>query len=189
MAEATPELITKLKPDVVFIATGGTAIIPEISGVDSEKVVTAVDVLLGNKEVKGPVIIIGGGSIGCETALHLVQKVKRVTIVEMLDDIASDMYPVNRLHLLKLLAAKNVQILTGTTVSEITEAGVIIDERGNKSTLEANTLVLAAGIKPDNTLQAALMNHAPEVYAIGDCIKPRKVIAAIREGFRAARLI
>ena len=95
------EAIQRLKPDVVFIATGSIPIIPEIPGVKKEHVMTANDLLLGKKETGESVVIIGGGIIGCETALFLAQEGKKVTIIEILEDIARDMYSVNRMHLLE----------------------------------------------------------------------------------------
>lgn len=188
--EATPELIQRVKPEVIFIATGGTPIIPEIPGVDREKVATAIDVLLGKKKAGQTVVIIGGGTVGCETALYLAQRGKKATVVEILDRVAGDLLDPGRAHLLELLADANVSIMTGTTPVEITDEGVTLaDKKSEKSTLQAETVVLAVGLKPDGKLFEALKDKAPEIYAIGDCVEPRKVLDAIREGFRLARMI
>ena len=188
--ESTPELIRAMKPDVVFIATGAIPIIPEIPGVGKENVATAIDVLLSRKEVGESIVVIGGGSIGCETALHLAQKGKKLTIVEILDSLACDMIMANRIHLMKLLADANVRILTSTKVLEITEKGITIADKNNKKrTLEADTIVLAVGMKSNEKLLEVLQDKVPEVYAIGDCVEPRILLNAIREGFRLARLV
>ncbi|MFC2021657.1 FAD-dependent oxidoreductase [Chloroflexota bacterium] len=188
--EATPELIQEMKPQVVFVATGSTPIIPDIPGADKEKVSTAIDVLLGRKEAGESVVVIGGGSIGCETALYLAQEGKRLAIVEVLDSIAKDMPAINRMHLLKLLGDAKVRILTGTAALAITEEGVIIaDKDDNRNTLKADTVVLAVGLKRSERLVEALAEKVPQVYRIGDCVEPRKVVNAIREAYRAARLI
>lgn len=188
--EATTELILEMKPDVVFIATGSTSIVPEIPGVGKKMVVTAVDLLLGKQEAGKSVVVVGGGLIGCETALYLAQKGKKLTIVEMLDGVMLDMYSANRMHLLKLLADADVNILTETKCLEIRDNGITIaDKYGKRSTLEADTVVLAVGLKSNEGLLEALKDKIPEVYAIGDCVEPRKVINAIWEGFRTARLV
>jgi len=188
--EATAELILEMKPDVVFIATGSTSIVPEIPGVGKKMVVTAVDLLLGKREAGKSVVVVGGGLIGCETALYLAQKGKKLTIVEMLDGVMLDMYSANRMHLLKLLADADVNILTETKCLEIRDNGITIaDKYGKRSTLEADTVVLAVGLKSNEGLLEALKDKIPEVYAIGDCVEPRKVINAIWEGFRTARLV
>jgi len=188
--EATLEQIQKMEPEVIFIATGSTPIIPEIPGVEKGKVGTATDVLLGRKEAGESVVVIGGGLVGCETALYLAQQGKRLTIVEILDSVARDMFAVNRMHLLKLLADTDVRILTGANPLEITDEGVTIaDKDGKRNTLKADTVVLALGLKPNRRLEETLRDKVPEIYAIGDCVEPRKVINAIWEGFRFARLI
>jgi len=188
--EATFELIQEMKPEAVFIATGSTPIIPEISGVEKGNVVAATELLLGKREAGESVVVIGGGLVGCETALYLAQKDKKLTIVEVLDSVVRDVHAANRMHLLKLLADTKVEILTDTKVLEITDKGIVIaDKDGKRSTLEADTVVLGIGFKPNGGLLEILKDKVPEVYAIGDCVEPRKVIDAIWEGFRTARLI
>ena len=81
------------------------------------------------------------------------------------------------------------QLATGSRPLEILNEGVIIDMGGQRNTIAADTVVLALGFKPRDGLQENLQDKVPEVYAIGDCVEPRKVINAIWEGFRMARLI
>lgn len=191
--EATPESIQAIKADVVFIATGATPIIPEIPGVrkgiEDRKVVTAVDVLLGKKEAGESVVIIGAGLVGCEIALYLAQQGKKVTAVELYDAMR-DIYWINAIHLRELLDGTKVKILTYTNVLRITDEGAVIaDEHGNKTKLEADTIVFAVGLESNKELVEALRDKLPEVYTIGDCVESRRVLNAIWEGFRTARLI
>jgi 2-enoate reductase len=188
--DANLEAIRGVGPDVVFVAAGSTPIIPDIPGAGKGHVMTANDLLLGKKETGESIVIIGGGIIGCETALFLAQEEKKVIIIEILEDIARDMYSVNRMHLLKLLADRGVKILTETRVVEIGEQEItIVDKEDRPSTLKADTVVLALGLKPNSEPYESLVGKVPEVYPIGDCTKARKVINAVWEGFRLARLI
>jgi 2-enoate reductase len=188
--KATVERIRKMAPDVVFLATGSIPIIPEIPGIEKEKVGIAGDVLLGKKKVGKSVVVVGGGLVGCETALYLAQKGKKVTIVEILGGIARDMFAINRMHLIKLLIDSGVRILMETTVSEITDDGVVvIDKDGKRSKLENDSVVLALGLKADRKLADALGDTVSETRVIGDCVEPRKVMDAVWEGFRFARLV
>lgn len=188
--EVTSELIQDMKPDAVIIATGSSPIIPEIPGIEKEKVAVANDVLLGKRETGHSVVVLGGGVIGCEIALYLAQKGKKVTIVEISDSVVSDMYVANRMHLLKLLNNAEVKILTDITLREITNEGIVIsDKGGRRSILSADSVVLAVGMKPKGELMADLKDKVSQVYTVGDCVEPRKVINAIWEGFRIARLI
>jgi 2-enoate reductase len=187
--EATPELIEATKPEALFIATGSTQTIPEIPGVERKEVVTAIDLLLGKRIAGESVAVIGGGLVGCEIALYLAQKGRKLIILEILDIIMGDMYSINREHMKKLLADNGVRILTETKVLEITEVGIEIADRYNKrDVLKADTVVLAAGFKPNDSLSEALKDKVPEIYILGDCVMPRRVIHAVWEGFRFARL-
>ena len=188
--EITIEQIEKLKPDVIFVATGSTPIIPNIVGVEKDNVVTAIDLLSGKKEPGDSVIVIGGGVVGCETALHLAQKGKEVTIVELQDNIGRDMYTVNRMHLVKLVSDSGIRLLTQSKVLEITDKGILFShQNGRQESLEADTIVVSVGMKPRHDLAEKLSGQDLEVYAIGDCTEPRKLINAIREGYRIARCI
>ena len=59
--------------------------IPPIDGV--ENAVLANEVLTNKVAAKDNVVVIGGGLVGCELALHLAQNGKKVTIIEALPDI------------------------------------------------------------------------------------------------------
>ena len=141
-------------------------------------------------ETSFDLVVIGGGIVGCEMALSLAQKGKRVTIVEALDSLARDMYSINRLHLLKLLSEVPIEILTNTSVSEITADGVVaVDVHKKSRLLNADNVLIAVGLRSEDDLSHKLDDGGPEVFVIGDCAAPRKVINAIWEGYRKARLI
>ena len=108
----------------------------------------------------------------------------------MSEALASGMYPVNRTHLLKLLVDFNVSILAGSKVLKISDSGVVITDKScKKKTLQADSIILAVGFKPDDSLLKIVKNKISETHAIGDCINPKDVSHAIRSAFRAARLI
>lgn len=191
--EAKPELVQRMNPDVVFIATGATHCVPDIPGIKkgmkNGKVITAVDVLLGKKEVGKSAVVIGAGKVGCEVALYLAQQGKKVTAVECLTAMR-DVYWINALDLKEKLNSAKVKILENTDVLEITKQGIIIaDKRGKKSTLEADTVIISIGLQPNRELLEELDSELPEVYAIGDCTESRRILDAIWEGFHTARVI
>jgi len=188
--EATVESVLETGADIVMIATGGEPIIPDIDGVNRKNVITAVDALLDIEGVGDSVLVIGGGLMGCETALYLAQLGKKATIVEIMDRPARHVSTPNRMHLLKLLEEAHVKIHTETTVSEITHEGIdVADKHGQEARLDAQTVILSVGLRPNDRLAKGLRENARGVHVIGDCVRPRKVMDAVWEGFRTARLI
>jgi 2-enoate reductase len=186
---ATPELVQKFGPDAVFVATGAQHLIPEIEEIDlwveKGRVVTAVEALLGMREIGKSVVVAGAGLIGCETALHLAQKGRKVTIAGG-RRLAHDMVWGNALDLIKLLDDHKVKILNNNRVIRITETGVDSAHQH----FDADTVVLAVGMQSNNEIALeALTGRVPEVYAIGDCVRPRHVLNAIWEGYRTAYVI
>jgi len=185
-SEATPERIEAEKPDVLILAIGANPLIPDIPGVKGANVVMAEDILTGRKTVGGAVVIIGGGLVGCETAEFLIEKgkgVTRVTVLEMLERMADTISPTYRPFFLARLKQEGVQMKTRTTVLEITDRGVKVDESGTPGFIEGDAVVLAVGLKADAKLVESFQGKAPEVYSIGDCVKPRMIKEAIGEGF------
>ena len=182
--EATPELLEKDKPDAVILAAGSTPQIPEIPGVTKDKVVTAMDVLSGRVDVGERVVIIGGELVGCETADFLSQRSKKVTVVRRGPEMASKMFPINRQALLARLKEKGIALVTGIKEYEaITDDGlVIIDGQGKRLTLEADTIVLAAGAITNDQLAKAIEGKVGEIHLAGDCVQPGRILDAIHDG-------
>ncbi|MFC2004771.1 FAD-dependent oxidoreductase [Chloroflexota bacterium] len=189
MMEATSELVQKEGPDEVIIATGSTPIIPELVGVSQEKVITAVDALLGNSEVGDEIVVVGGGEVGCETAVWLTQRGKRVTVVEILPDILEDMYFMNKMMLRKMLDEAGIGIVTDAKVSEVTKEGIVIQRNSDTEIFNADTVVLAVGMKAEKRLLDDMEGKLPTIHSIGDCVEPRRLINAIWEAYNIARLI
>jgi len=155
-------------------------------------VITCVDLLLGKKTAGENVVVIGGGLVGCETALWLVKKGKKVTIVEILPELMAGGLPVpqmNRVMLLDLLAFHKVKICLGAKVQEITDEGVLVGEDLNSKLLTADTIVLASGLKSDDALYQALTGKVALLFASGDCQQPRNILAAIWDGYEVGQAI
>ncbi|MFC1963427.1 FAD-dependent oxidoreductase [Chloroflexota bacterium] len=188
--EATPELIEKEQPDVVILAAGATPFIPEILGIDGTHMVTALEVLDG-KEVGQKVVIIGGELVACETAEYLVERGKKVTITEVQPAMATQIFPQGlRPYRLSKLAASGVDMFEGVTYQQITDKSVdIVTREGVKQAIEADTVVIAAGTKPDKGLLQSLEGRVPEIYTAGDCVEPQGIKEAVAGGFDIGRKI
>jgi pyruvate/2-oxoglutarate dehydrogenase complex dihydrolipoamide dehydrogenase (E3) component len=76
-------------------------------------------------------------------------------------------------------------------VKEVTEKEVIVLNRvsGKKETIPAEVMIIAMGSKSVNGLAEALEDEAPELFLIGDCKKPQRLLEAIYEGSLVGRQI
>jgi 2,4-dienoyl-CoA reductase-like NADH-dependent reductase (Old Yellow Enzyme family)/thioredoxin reductase len=186
--ELNASMIRKISPDSVILATGSSPMTPEIPGIDCDHVGRFEDVLTGKTEVGGKVVIIGGGMLGCEMADFLARKGKSVTVVEMLDVMMKEMNPsIVRGALLDILALERVNLMVDSKVVKITKKGLIVrNKMGKREMINADTIVLAVGCHSNNELSQALKGKIPEVYVVGDHVKPRHILEAIGEGFRVA---
>lgn len=189
----TPELIQAENPDVVFVATGSKPIKLMIPGIDRENVTTATDLLLGNHQAGSSVAIVGGGLVGCETALWLAQADKKVIIIESAQELMSSGQPVfhsKKKMLLDLLRLYQVEILTNSGVVEILDQGIVVmDKQFHRNTVTVDTVVLAIGFAAENELYRQLSGKVPEIYAIGDAQAPRNIMHAIWSANEVARNI
>ena len=187
--EVTPELVALEGPDVVIAAVGADPIVPQIPGVDKKSVILAADAYCEKREIGDRVAVIGGGLVGCEIGLHLAQKGKDVAIIEMLDDVALEANIMHR-RALMLELEKSVKIRTGMKCTEITDEGVIaVDRNGERVAFACDTVVVAAGYKSRSDVVDALVDTAPEFIAVGDCVKPKNVLQAVRTGYDAAMAV
>ena len=155
-------------------------------------VVLAEDVLTGAKTVSGNILIVGGGMVGCETAEFLLERgkgVTQVTVIEMLSRMADNVSPTYRPFFLTRLKKAGIKMETNTTVQEITKEGVRVEQKGVAGFFKGDAVLLAAGFKSNPTLDEKSKAKIPEVYAIGDCAKPRMIKDAIEEGFSIGRKI
>jgi pyruvate/2-oxoglutarate dehydrogenase complex dihydrolipoamide dehydrogenase (E3) component len=188
--EVEAALVADIKPDVLILATGILPLIPQIPGIDRDCVVTAEEVLSHKAKVGRRVIILGGGIVGCETALLLADQGKRVTIVEMLPAMATKIVPSIREALLGTLSGKGVVMLTNIRVEEITSSSMVItDADGKPQIIDADNIVLAAGAVSNNRLAERLRGKVEELYVIGDAMEPRRIKEAISEGYNVGRRI
>jgi len=182
-AEATAEKILDESPDVVVICTGGKPIVPNLKGVDHDNIYTSSDILSGDAIPGENVLIVGGGMVGCEVADFLGEHMHKVTIIEMLDDIASDVPMQVSPFLMERLNNYGVTVLTGTKVEEFTEDGAIVRQSGADKRLGGfDTIILAMGARSVNALQEQLQGKVPELYIIGDAKETRQALQAIEEG-------
>jgi 2,4-dienoyl-CoA reductase (NADPH2) len=200
--------IDTIKPDVVFLATGGTSTVPKIPGIDRPIVVSGAVLhqrlklalkFFGSETLRKLtkfympmgkcVIVIGGGIQGCELAEFLAKRGRKVTVVETKSSIGDGMVDALLSNLLKWFQKKGVTLISNVKeYVEITDSGLtIITGDGKRQTLDADSIVTALPLTPNDELLNRLKAKVPEVYAIGDCRDPLLIADAIGTGLRTAR--
>lgn len=189
--EVTPELVEKLQLEVVVLATGALPLIPDKPGFKNGNVITVEDYLKQRRSVGDKVVVLGGQH-GSEVAVSLAREGRKVTLVEESDSLAHTPYlfGVRRMVLLGYLSEAKVNVLLRTKVKEIAERNIhFIYPEGKEGVLEADTIILAWGEKPDNRLAQALREKVPELYPVGDCVEPYNIMFAMHSAYRVAREI
>ena len=187
-SEVTEATIEQLKPDAVIVATGALPIVPDIPGVDGENVVSSWDVLSGKSNCGKSVAVVGGGNVGCEVADYLATKGREVTILEMLAEVASDMEPRAK-YLFFKRNQDSIRFIKNVKVTEIFKDGLMyMDKQWKTTKLECKSIVLALGAVRNKSLDT-IDGKVSELYFVGDCVNPRRIIEAIHDASRVAREI
>ena len=156
--EITAEDVAKLKADVVMVAIGATPVIPPIEGIDSPKVAGLLALHSKEPQVGQKVVILGGGLVGSEAAIYLDGLGKDVTVVEMKDDWAADSYFMHKNAMNIYIRNSRIKIYTDTMAKAVTEEGLTCETKDGELLLEADTILLAAGMKTDQEIVNSFYN-------------------------------
>jgi NADPH-dependent 2,4-dienoyl-CoA reductase/sulfur reductase-like enzyme len=185
--EVTPTLVKKERPDVLIVAVGSDYVVPPGLAKDAANFIFPNEVLFGQKLVGERVVVAGGGFVGCETALYIVEALKKkVTIVEMLEDILLDCELITGMTLRMRLQMAGIEIRTSLTLKGYTGKKVICtDELGRDQEIDADSMVLAVGLRPRQEEVAKFEGLGPQVFKVGDCIQPKKIYHAFRTAWHA----
>ena len=185
--KVTKEMVESLRPDVAILATGGIPLTVPFPGLEETNWFPALDVLEAVAEVRSSsVLVIGGGLVGLETADFLCGQGRKVTLVEMLPDVGSDMDLLAKAMIMKRLNKNQVAIHTNTKIVRLEKDIAIAKKEEEEIRLPIETVVIAVGIRPNRELPDALTGNDVEVHVIGDAVEPRKALDAVYEGFEIA---
>ena len=179
--KVSKEDILAMDADAVVCATGAESVTLPLEG--AERTVSAKDVLLG-KETGKNVVVIGGGSTGCETAELLAMDRKNVTVLELTDTLAGNTGKTAQTVLMGHLKGYGAKLLTECRAEKITDDSVVYtDKEGVSHTLKADTVVMAVGERPDPSLYESLKGEVRELYNIGDSNGGGILPNAVYEGY------
>jgi NADPH-dependent 2,4-dienoyl-CoA reductase/sulfur reductase-like enzyme len=181
----TPELIQTLKPDALLIAAGSDPVVFPLPGIETAQHATTAYTNLEN--LGKTVAVMGGGLVGCETALFLAETGRDVTIIEMQPEVAPDANWMHRVAMLQRFAeTPSLHIRTGLKCTAVTPEGVAAqDQEGNSILIPAQSVIYAFGQK-STPIQDLLTLDVPVIRVIGDCRQVGKTNGAIFDGYHAA---
>ena len=183
--EVTPELVAEIKPDALFLALGSTPAVFPLPGIETAQHATTA---YTNLDALGQTVaVMGGGLVGCETALFLAETGRDVTIIEMQNDVAPDANWMHRVGMLQSFAQqKNLHVRTGLRCMAVTDEGVETqDKDGNTVVIPAESKVYAFGQR-SVAADKLMALDVPVIRIIGDCHQVGKTNGAIFDGYHAA---
>ena len=171
------------KADAVVLAIGAKSFIPPIPGLGTAGL--TVEEILGNQTaIEGKnILVIGGGSSGCETAEYLAAN-NTVTIVEQGKQLAVGMENMSRLELLMRIKQLGITVKKKYKITSVEEEGqvrLLNLANQEEELIQADHIVLAAGYRSNEDYRKMIPQGKP-AFIIGDACEARNIMEAIYEG-------
>ena len=162
------------------------------------------------------VVVVGGGDVGIEVAMTIAEigtitaeqlrfmmiyktepeaklkellnhGVHKVAVVEMGKKFAPDINPGSRWSIMYRTKQLGVDLLKETKVLKLGRDGVEVENAEGRKTLPADTIVIAAGARPNNDLYEALKDKLPKVDVIGDAVSVGRIHNAVASAYNLAK--
>ncbi len=181
-----------MEADVLILATGSVPITPNVPGMDDARVLGCLEAIAHPERVGHRVVVIGGGLVGCEMALEYARQEREVTVVEALPRILSAGMPVpipNAQMIPDLFDKYHVRVLEGCRLAAVEQGRAVVESKGERSALDADTIVIAVGFRPAPSMAGELGNCKAAVYEIGDQQQAGTILQAIWNGFEVGNNI
>jgi len=182
-------LVKKYRPDAVILASGAHPRSLAVPGLEKGRAVAAWEVLAGEKDPQGPCLVLGAGLVGCETADYLSEKGKKVILVEVLPEITMDSDGDTKAYFNMRFRKNGVTVYAGTELRRMEGKTAVLCKGDEESRVEAEAVIFAVGALPDDQLYDGFASSGLKVVKVGDCVKPRRLLNAVQEGYEAGRTI
>ena len=186
------ELLDKVKPDRIILATGSMPDMPIIKGLFQSKMglVTNVDLLKGREQAGDKVIVLGGGMTGLITADFLADQGKEVVVLNRKKSYAEEMSSNDRYYLRERLKKNNVMLYKNVSIQSVTSDGVDFKVKGEDMVLSGfDTVVISEKHQPVRDIKKLEKNCSARFHLIGDAKTPRHLMYCISEAEEIARSV
>ncbi len=190
--EVTPEMLAgEFKDYEVICSTGSVA--KEIGPFKVFKqTMTADDVLSGRAYPGRKIVVLGGGSVGCETADYLAPLIndlfpvnRDITLIEMTSSLMPGEGGAAKSQLTQRLMRKGVRIELNAQVTKVDETTITYEKDGKEYHIDdADTLIFAVGYAP-NKVESEMVDD--RIHFIGDCNKVGNLKDAIQAANKLAK--
>lgn len=192
--EVTPEMLANEFKDYEVICSTG-AVPKEIAPFKVFKQTMTADDVLSGKEYPGrKIVILGGGSVGCETADYLAPLIndlfpanRDITVIEMTSSLMPGEGGAAKSQLTQRLMRKGVKIELNAQVTKVDETTITYEKDGQEHQItDADTLVFAVGYAPNKVENEAVEDR---IHFIGDCNQVGNLKDAIQAANQLAKEI
>jgi 2,4-dienoyl-CoA reductase (NADPH2) len=207
--EFTPELLSEIKPEIIFLAVGGIPVLPDISGIEGRNVISSAELHHKLKiylrffsptflrrltnlwmPIGKRVVVIGNTIAACEVAEFLVKRGRKVILVDESKELGIGLITERKNRLFWWFQKMGVEMLTQVKFKKITDKGITIATHdGKELTLQADTIVPAVPVAPNSELFEFLHGKGAAVYVVGDCRDPALIPEAVAASWKIARTI
>lgn len=189
--KVTKEIIEEINPEEVVIAVGAAPMMLNVKGGDLGHVTNSHDVLAGKEKVSGDVVVVGGGLVGLEVAEYLAGNVGKITVVEMLDQVAKDLGELRKICVMESLYKEGIATITNAKCTEIKEKSIVIDKEGNLEEIPCDSVVIAIGARSRDysDLKEVCEGKNIPFHVIGDAVRARRALNCVHEAADVARQI
>jgi pyruvate/2-oxoglutarate dehydrogenase complex dihydrolipoamide dehydrogenase (E3) component len=151
--------------------------------------ISAWQVLSGKADVLEPILVLGAGLVGCETADLLSEAKKKVLLAEILPEIVTGGDADTKAYFNLKFKKNGVQVLTSSELKSVAGEIAVLQSGAEELRVRVGTVVYAVGAEPNEELYDELVSSGLKVIKIGDCVQPRTILEAVQEGFQAGRSI
>lgn len=185
------EVIKDINPDEVIIAAGAEPIKLNVSGANLPHVTNSHDILAGKAKVNGDIVVIGGGLVGLEVAEYLSGNVNKITVVEMLNEVAKDLGQLRKICVMESLYHEGIKTITEAKCVEIKEKSIVIDKNGVVEEVPCDSVIVAIGARSRNfeSISDYCKENNIPYHVIGDAVRARRALNCIEEASEVARRI